>query len=105
MDVKELTTIAKEITAAYATKNQADGHKAWNVEQYMSGFVGDVGDLQKLVMAKQNYRHKDDVDEKLAHELSDCLWSILVIADCLSVDIEVTYKKNMEQLLKKVTSL
>ncbi|HEX4662158.1 MAG TPA: hypothetical protein VH144_00925 [Candidatus Saccharimonadales bacterium] len=104
MTVVEMTALARQITAAYAKKNQADGHKGWALEQYMSGFVGDVGDLQKLVMAKVGYRHYDDVDAKLAHELSDCLWSILVIADQLNIDIEAVYRQNMSQLLAEITN-
>jgi hypothetical protein len=39
--------------------------------------VGDVGDLMKLVMAKEGAREIQDVDEKLQHELAACLWSVL----------------------------
>lgn len=102
MTISEMTALATQITATYAQKNQADGHKAWDVEQYMAGFVGDIGDLQKLVMAKVGYRHYDNVDEKLAHELSDCLWSILVIADRLGINLEQAYEHNMNGLLAEI---
>jgi NTP pyrophosphatase (non-canonical NTP hydrolase) len=64
----------------------------------MAGFVGDVGDLSKLVMAKANLRHISDVDAKIAHELADCLWSVLVIADRLDVDLEDAFSKTMAEL-------
>lgn len=45
----------------------------WNEQQLMTGFVGDVGDLSKIIMAKHDLRDMENVDQKLAHELSDCL--------------------------------
>lgn len=47
--------------------------KTWTRDQIVSGFVGDVGDLVKLTMAKDGLRQKDNLDEKLEHELADCL--------------------------------
>lgn len=43
----------------------------------MLGFLGDVGDLAKLVQGKAGVRPRPDLDEALAHELADCLWSVL----------------------------
>lgn len=64
----------------------------------MAGFVGDVGDLSKIIMAKHGLRAMDDVDTKLAHELSDCLWSILVIASRHEIDLATEFMKTMDQL-------
>ncbi|MDP2137431.1 MAG: hypothetical protein Q8J74_06210 [Candidatus Didemnitutus sp.] len=52
----------------------------------MPGFVVDVGDLTKFVMTKADPRRVDDADRKLAHEFSDCLWSVL--ARLYGVDLE-----------------
>ena len=61
----------------------------------MQGFVGDVGDLMKLVMAKQGLRPAADLDRKLAHELSDCLWSVLVLAKLYDVDLDQEFLATM----------
>jgi len=66
------------------------------------GFMGDAGDLMKLVMAKYGLRTIEDIDKKLAHELSDCLWSILIIADELGIDIEKEFGKNMDELERHI---
>ena len=42
----------------------------------MLGFVGDVGDLAKQVMAREGVRHLPGRKDTLAHELTDCLWSV-----------------------------
>jgi NTP pyrophosphatase (non-canonical NTP hydrolase) len=46
----------------------------------------------------------DDVDEKLAHELSDCLWSILVLADKYKIDLSKEFKKTMDLLDERIES-
>jgi NTP pyrophosphatase (non-canonical NTP hydrolase) len=49
-------------------------------------------------MAKHGLREMDDVDNKLAHELSDCLWSILVLASKYRIDLAAEFMKTMDQL-------
>ena len=68
----------------------------------MAGFVGDVGDLSKIIMAKHGLRAMDNIDEKLAHELSDCLWSILVLADKYGVNLSKEFMKTMDELGKRI---
>ena len=68
----------------------------------MAGFVGDVGDLSKIILAKHGLRDMEDVDEKLAHELSDCLWSILVLASKYSIDLPNEFMKTMDLLDKRI---
>ena len=86
MEFRILVQKAREIKAAYAELNKKKGEKNWGVAQYTQGLVGDIGDLMKLVMAKEGFRTYNNVDKKLAHELADCLWSIIVLADELSID-------------------
>jgi len=64
----------------------------------MAGFVGDVGDLSKIIMAKHGLRDMDDIDDKLAHELSDCLWSVLVLAAKYDVDLASAFMETMDRL-------
>ena len=52
----------------------------------MLGFLGDVGDLAKLVQGKEGVRPRDDLDEAFAHELADCLWCVMTLADSYGVD-------------------
>ena len=85
-----------------ATTAEAKGRRAWTREEVMQGFVGDVGDLMKLVMAKAGTRPIADVDKKLAHELSDCLWSVLVLAKLYEVDLENEFLATMDGLEKKL---
>jgi len=71
---------------------------SWTNEELALGFVGDVGDLVKLVMARNGRRNIPDAESKLAHELADCLWSVIVLADGHGVDLEKAFLKTMDDL-------
>jgi len=87
-----------EIRARFAELEQAKFRREWTKEEVMQGFVGDVGDLMKLVMAKSGLRQVADADHKLAHELSDCLWSVLVLSQLYGIDLEREFMKTMDEL-------
>ena len=70
----------------------------------MQGFVVDVGDLMKLVMAKSGVWQVEDLDAKLAHELADCLWCVLVLSRMYGLDLEKEFTKTMDQLDAQIRS-
>ena len=102
MEFKDIIKRAQEIQKKYRVFNKKHGHKVWGVSEYVQAFIGDAGDLVKLIMAKENFRHSDNIDEKLAHELSDCLWSITIISKELGIDLEKEFLTTMNALDKKV---
>jgi NTP pyrophosphatase (non-canonical NTP hydrolase) len=95
MELSQLTERAMEIRRQFAASERSVAGREWTREEIMQGFVGDVGDLMKLVMMKAGVRPGKDVDAKLAHELSDCLWSVLVLARLYGVDLEKEFLKTM----------
>jgi NTP pyrophosphatase (non-canonical NTP hydrolase) len=94
---------AMQIRRAFAGQEIHRTGRAWTREEIMQGFVGDVGDLMKLVMAKAGARQIDDPDRKLAHELSDCLWSVLVLAQLYDVNLEKEFLLTMDRLEDDLT--
>lgn len=92
---------AAEVRAKYDELNARRG-VAWQEHDLMAGFVGDVGDLSKIIMAKRGLRQMENVDERLAHELADCLWSVLVLADKFDVDLATEFQKTMNELEKRI---
>ena len=98
MEVKALTDRAMEIRSRFAAFEQARSGQVWTREELMQGFVVDVGDLMKLVMAKAGSRDVEDVDRKLSHELSDCLWCVLVLYRMYGLDPETEFLKTMDEL-------
>ncbi len=71
----------------------------WSRAELAQGFVGDAGALMKLVMAKEGRRAgPPDLEAKLEHELADCLWSVLVLAEAYGVDLERAFVATMDGL-------
>ncbi|GMA22318.1 hypothetical protein GCM10025864_00770 [Luteimicrobium album] len=68
----------------------------------MRGFVGDVGDLAKHALGKAGVRPREDLDEAVAHELADCLWSLCVLADAYGVDLEDAFERTMRSLTERL---
>jgi NTP pyrophosphatase (non-canonical NTP hydrolase) len=102
MQFEDLTRRAVAVREQYDELNAAVRGVVWNEQNLMSGFVGDVGDLSKIIMAKHGLRAMDNIDTKLAHELSDCLWSVLVLADKYGVDLAAEFMKTMDQLETRI---
>lgn len=98
MEFKDIVAKANEVRNSYKNFEKKTYGKTWTKENTAEGLVGDVGDLMKLVLAKQGIRQIDNVDEKLAHELSDCLWSIIVLAELYDIDLEGSFIKTMDML-------
>lgn len=98
MDFKALSERAAAIRAQYQDYEQARYGRAWTDEEIALGFVGDVGDLMKLIQAKNGIRAIPDADQKLAHELADCLWAVMTLADAYGVDLERAFVDTMDAL-------
>jgi NTP pyrophosphatase (non-canonical NTP hydrolase) len=102
MELQQLTGRAMQIRERFAEFEQAQNRRPWTREAIMQGFVVDVGDLMKLVMAKNGARPVDDLERKLAHELSDCLWSVLVLAKLYDVNLENAFLATMTEIEVKL---
>jgi len=102
MQLQDLISRANEILGKYNELNKQKHRNQWKVEDLMAGFVGDVGDLSKIIMAKKGLRSIDEVDKKLAHELADCLWSVLVISSKYQIDIGEEFNKTMYEIEARI---
>jgi NTP pyrophosphatase (non-canonical NTP hydrolase) len=98
LNLQQLTERAMVIRQRYAEREQAQTGHPWTREELMQGFVVDVGQLMKLVMAKSGRREVADVDTKLEHELADCLWSVLVLAREYGIEPERAFLRTMDEL-------
>jgi NTP pyrophosphatase (non-canonical NTP hydrolase) len=98
MEFQKLIERAREIKKINLELTQSENCKIWGNTERVLGFVGDVGALAKLIMAKNGYRKYENVDKKLAHELGDCFWSIITIADEAGVDLEKAFFETMKEI-------
>ena len=100
MDFQNIIDRAWAIRSLYEEKERQLYGSPWGRQEVMLGFVGDVGDLAKLVMAENGKREIENSKEKLEHELADCLWSVIVLAKLHDVDLEWSFLETMEKLEK-----
>lgn len=96
--LEDLQSRGLEIARLYDELNRAERGRTWTPEETMLGFVGDVGDLAKLVMAAEGTRSDVGGRDELEHELSDCLWSVLVLAAHYDIDLAAAYATTMDEL-------
>jgi NTP pyrophosphatase (non-canonical NTP hydrolase) len=97
-DFTALGAGAWRIRQLYAELETLRHGRAWTREEVMLGFVGDVGDLAKLAQAAEGIRAIPDAQAKLAHELADCLWSVMTLARLREVDLEASFLATMDEL-------
>lgn len=92
--------LARGVRTRYAAVEHERYGRSWTREEIMLGFLGDVGDLAKLVQGKEGVRPRDDLDDAFAHELADCLWSVMTLADAYAVDLEDAFVSTMKALAR-----
>ena len=98
MNFSDLESSALQLNALYERLEIARYGRAWTTQELVLGFMGDVGDLAKLIQAHAGVRTIEDCSAKLGHELSDCLWSILVLAHKCGIDLEAEFVRNTREI-------
>lgn len=98
VSLDELQRQAMRIHDLYDRLNLHERGRVWTREEFMLGFVGDVGDLAKLVMAEEGARDVPGGRAALEHELADCLWAVLVLARRYDVDLGAVFRRTMADL-------
>ena len=98
MEFQTIFNRAIEIRKQYEAKEKQLYGSTWTNEEIALGFVGDVGDLAKLIIAENGKRNIPNSKAKLEHELADCLWSVIVLAHLHGVNLEETFTSTMNHL-------
>ena len=88
----------------YAALERQGYGRSWTDEEIALGFVGDVGDLAKLVLARNGVRPIPDAGAKMAHELADCLWCVMVLASAYGVDLEHAFLDTMDEIEARIAA-
>ncbi|MEO6799837.1 MAG: nucleotide pyrophosphohydrolase, partial [Rhodanobacter sp.] len=103
MKFSDMEKSALQLNELYEQLETQRWGRVWTTGELTLGFVGDVGDLTKLIQADAGIRDIDDHRAKLGHELSDCLWSIMVLANKSGIDMEAAFVKNTGELVDHVS--
>jgi NTP pyrophosphatase (non-canonical NTP hydrolase) len=103
MKFSDLEKSALQLNELYEQLEVKRWGRIWTTAELALGFVGDVGDLVKLIQANAGIRDIDNYKAKLGHELTDCLWSIIVLANKCGIDLEAEFVRNTGGLAEYVS--
>jgi NTP pyrophosphatase (non-canonical NTP hydrolase) len=103
MNFSDFEQAALQLNELYEQLEVKRYGRVWSTQELALGFMGDVGDLAKLVQAHAGVRTMEDVQAKLGHELSDCLWSILVLANKCGIDLQAEFVRNTREISEHVS--
>ncbi len=97
MDIDDMTRRAVEVRAKFSVYERDTYGQEWSTEDLVMGLMTDVGDLSAIVHRLEGRRPLRDADprDELAHELSDCLWVLLVLADRYQIEVGQSFEHTM----------
>ena len=100
MDLEEMSERAGQVRRRFAEFETRTHGAEWTIDDLVLGLVTDVGDLAAAVQRVEGRRPDGGTDPRhaLRHELSDCLWSILVIARHFDVDLTEAFPATMDDI-------
>lgn len=100
--MNELTKRAVKAREMYAKLSEKNKFKPWTDIEVYQGLVSDVGDLGRLVLAKEGYRSVPDVEGHLHHELAEILWATLLLGKSYGIDVEKAFHAEMDRVEKAI---
>ena len=104
-DLEGMRSEALAVADAYDKLSTRTIGRPWTTQEIALGFVGDVGDLAKIVMALEGTREIEGVGlAQLEHELCDAIWSCLVIAERYGLNLADAFPRQMSDLLRHIES-
>lgn len=72
---------------------------AWTKQEDVIGFVYDVGELGRMVMAAEGrWVHPGELGKDLGDKLSECLWWLFVLSERLGVDLNAAFASKLSEL-------
>jgi len=99
LDFTAAAARASHIRDLYKQLEERLHGSAWTPQEVMLGYLSDIGELGRLVMATQGrWLHEGDLPRELEDKLAECLWWVLVLADRLGVDITKAFTTKMDDL-------
>ena len=98
MEFQKLINRAMDLRRQYEEKEKQLYGSPLTDEDIAQGFLGDVNNLVKLVMAEQGKREIANSKEKLESQLAHCLWSVIVLAKMQDIDLQQSFMEAMDRL-------
>ena len=71
----------------------------WSKQEDMIGFVADVGELGRLLMAAEGrWVVAGDGRKQLEDKMAECLWWLFTLSERLEIDLSQAFLVKMEEL-------
>ena len=88
-----------QIRKLYNELEKRNHGSAWTNQEDMLGFVNDVGELGRMVMAADGrWVHQGDLSKELPEKLAECLWWLFVLSERLGIDVSTAFSSKMAAL-------
>ena len=98
-DFSEAVGRAIKIRKLYHELEESKHGGPWTKQEDMIGFVSDVGELGRMVMAAEGrWIHHGDLPKDLGDKMAECLWWLFVLSERLGVDINAAFASKMTEL-------
>lgn len=98
MDIDSMIKEGLRIRDKYDDWAKKNNVREWGLLERTTGLVTDVGELTEYVMVHMGYRSGESNQEKLKHEICDCIWALICIADYVNVDIKNEFSNLIKEL-------
>lgn len=97
MEIADLARRAVDMRERIAEFERKNYGAEWTTTDLVSGLMTDVGDLAAAIQRVQGRRPVRDIApmEELEHELGDCLWALLVLAERFDIDLDAAFDSTM----------
>ncbi|HJS20037.1 MAG TPA: hypothetical protein VJ785_14915 [Anaerolineales bacterium] len=98
MEFQKLVHRAMDLRTQYDKKEKQLYGEPSTDEEIAQGFLADVNNLLKLVMAQHGKLEIANSEEKLRSQLAHCLWSVIVLSKMHNADLEQSFMEAMDRL-------
>ena len=99
IDFSDAVGRSMKVREIYHQLEERNHGSRWSKQEDMIGFVNDVGELGRMVMASEGrWLYKEDLGKDLPDKLAECLWWIFVLSDRLGIDLNPAFAHKMSEL-------
>lgn len=102
--MSDLQTRAVEVRQRLAAYEHSTYGREWSTADLVSGLMTDVGDLAAAIQRVDGIRPPRDTSpiDELRHELGDCLWVLLVLADRYDIALDEAFDDTMHDIHRRL---
>jgi len=103
LSLQDAQHVSWKIFRKIDAKLDAEGAKRWNPLVIVTDLLEEAGEVSAVVKGLEGFgsAEKPQTKEKLAKELNDVLYSVLVLVEHHGLDLEETFLEHVNDLLPK----